>query len=223
MRDSIRISCATFTRLLAAAGLALILAGCVSPHEKPPLERGWIGGDYRQAKAMNNSRPAGIEAVALRTNTPAALAGLQTGDVILELDRQPVTKLKGFWRQIDSSKPGTSFPVKVYRAGGTVECQLTVGRETFRNTAYGGIALPTAVHEWNLWSPVHGFSVVFAGFNPNVNDRREMAKQNVDSQVYDKEWCAWAAFLFFSKGKTVLSQECAGPEIAMRVPGMALR
>jgi hypothetical protein len=200
------------------------MAGCASPPEKPTLERGWIGGQYRPAKTPKAPRLAGIGVGALRTNTPAALAGLQTGDVILELDRQPVTKLKDFWRQIDSSKPGTSLPVKIYRDGGTLEYKMTVGRETFRNSGYFTIVMPTAVHQWNLWKPARGFSVVFAGcVLNNSNYRHEVTGHTVNDTVYDEGWDVWLAFMEFSKGKTVLSQECAGPASAMRDLGIAVR
>jgi hypothetical protein len=223
MRDSIRIGCAALTRFLAASGLALIMAGCASPPEKPSLVRGWIGGEYRPAKTPKAPRLAGIGVVALRSNTPAALAGLQSGDVILELDRQPVTRLTDFWRQIDSSKPGTSLPVKIYRHGGTLEYKMTVGRETFRNSGYFSVAMPAAVHQWNLWAPAHGFSVVFAGFELTSNYRHDVTEHTVYDTVYDKGWGVWLAFVQISKGKTVLSQECAVPASAMRVSGMAIR
>jgi hypothetical protein len=223
MRDSIHIGSAAPARFLAAAGLALMIAGCASPPGKPALERGWIGGEYRPAKTPKDPRHAGIGVGALKTNTPAALAGLQAGDVILELDRQPVTKLKDFWRKVDSSKPGTSLPVKIYRDGGTFEYNMTVGRETFRNSGYFSIVMPSAVHQWNLWAPAHGFSLVFAGFELTSNYRHDVTEHTVYDTVYDRGWGVWLAFMQISKGKTVLSQECAGPEMAMRISGMAAR
>jgi hypothetical protein len=204
---------------LAAAALALILAGCASTPEKPALQRGWIGGDYRPGKTPKAPRQAGIRVVTLRSNTPAGLAGLQSGDGILELDRQPVTKLTDFWRQIDSSKPGTSLPVKVSRDGQTLEYKLTVGREKFRNCCYFLITMPSYVHQWNLWAPAYGVSVVFAGVELNSNYRQEVTGHTAYDTAYDNGWDVWLAFMQFSKGKTVLSQECAGPDMAMRVSG----
>jgi hypothetical protein len=214
MKDSIPIGSATITRSLAAAVLALFLAGCASTPEKPALERGWVGGEYRPAKTPSGPRLAGIRVDRLSSNTPAALAGLQSGDLILELDRQPVTKLNDFWQRIDSSKPGTSLPVKVYRDGGTFDYNLTVGREKFRNCGYFLITMPSYVHQWNLWAPARGVSFVFAGFELNSNYRQEVTGHTVHDTVYDNGWDVWLAFMQISKGKTVLSQECAGPEIA---------
>jgi hypothetical protein len=223
MRNSIRIVDYALIRFLAAAGLSLILAGCATPPEKPALERGWIGGQYRPAKTPKAPRLAGIGVGALSSNTPAAQAGLQSGDVILELDRQPVTKLKDFWRKVDSSKPGTSLPVKIYRDGGTWEYKMTVGRETFKKSGYLSIVMPAAVHPWNLWAPAHGFSVVFAGFELTPNYRHDVAGHTVNDTVYDQRWGVWLAFMQLSKGKTVLSQECAAHDMAMRISGTATR
>src|SRR5208282_3591488 len=103
-----------------ALAAVLLLAGCAThPKEKPVHQRGWIGGRYERAKsgrtlsemlfgaghtiysfpsALSNSQNAAILTTSLGTNTPAYLAGLREGDLILELGHQPVTDLPGFWR-----------------------------------------------------------------------------------------------------------------------------
>lgn len=198
------------------AGLALALAGCASPDTKPVQARGWVGGEYREAKTPSDGKEAkaGIALGALDPQSPAALAGLQTGDVILEVGGQPVSRLKDFWQRIDLSKPGTALPVKVYRGGRTLDCQLTVGRETFRHSGSLALALPTVVHGWNLWRFDHGFSVVVAGFDPDVGVRHEEGRY-----ASDLDWNVWLAILELSSGKTIVARECAAPASAMRISG----
>ena len=104
---------------------------------KPVLQRGWIGGEYVLAKPASflvamastpgvvGSLPASVQQIQkaavlvkeLNTNTPAQLAGLRKGDLILELNHQPVTGLRAFRRIIDQSAPRTGLTVKAWRNG----------------------------------------------------------------------------------------------------------
>src|SRR6266567_3944023 len=92
--------------LLGLGAAAFVFTGCSSakPKEEAVHQRGWIGGEYKLVRVF----PAGLKPVknsallvtALNTNTPAALAGLNEGDLILELNHQPATRLKDFRRTI---------------------------------------------------------------------------------------------------------------------------
>jgi hypothetical protein len=207
------------SRFLMAASLTAVLSGCASPqatpHEKPPHERGWIGGEFREGKApaTGTNRQDGIAVRALSPHTPASIAGLQTDDVILQVGAQRVTKLDDFRHIIDLSQPGAALPVKVYRDGATNEYKLTVGRETYQNTGTFGLGFPPIVHYWNLWDPAHGFSVVFAGFDPDLDQRHETGHDK-----YDRDWRAWLVIFELSKGKTILKQECTPPNSTARIP-----
>src|SRR3954449_13540264 len=66
--------------------------------EQPIHERGWIGGEYRAVNkfpsTFSNAPKAAILITALNTNTPASIAGVEAGDLILELNHQAATKVK---------------------------------------------------------------------------------------------------------------------------------
>src|SRR3954471_8561096 len=87
--------------------------------EKEPTEhhRGWIGGEYKlvrrhwnwfmsdQAvvafpKSLSGTEKKGLLITALSTNTPAYIAGLREGDLILELDHEKVTSVPNFRAKI---------------------------------------------------------------------------------------------------------------------------
>jgi hypothetical protein len=163
-----------------------LLSGCASPKEKPVSQRGWIGGEYKLARkqsfatAMSASpavigclpkelaakQKAAILITSLNTNAPAQAAGLRKDDLVLELNHQPVTRLRDFRRIIDRCEPGNTLAVKAYRDGQTLDFEVPVGKETFRHGGWFRIAFPTVVHGWDLW-PNPGFSLVFVGYQHN--------------------------------------------------------
>lgn len=59
--------------------------------------------------------PGGVEVVGALPDSPAAKAGLKAGDVILELDGQPVTDPDGVRQLVLAHKPGQKVDLKVKR------------------------------------------------------------------------------------------------------------
>ena len=179
--------------------------------EKPPQERGWLGGQFWEAKSFPKSvadrQPEAILVGQLRTNTPAAVAGLREGDFILELNHQPVMKLRDFRRTIDQTAPGTLLAVTASRDGQIAEYQVPLGREKFRNGGNFTIGLPGFARGWQLWpSKSHpGLSVVFAGYSVNTGRREELAPRQ--KEAYDEHWKVWLAIMELSKGQKVVAEE----------------
>ncbi|PYM76967.1 MAG: hypothetical protein DME03_07240 [Candidatus Rokuibacteriota bacterium] len=56
--------------------------------------------------------------------SPAADAGVQPGDVIAEIDRQPVKSVDDLERAIDKRQPGSSTLLLVHRNGGDLYIAL---------------------------------------------------------------------------------------------------
>jgi hypothetical protein len=201
--------------------LSILLAGCAG--EKPVSQRGWIGGEYALARpatfltamshspgvvgdfpgSLRHTQKAAILVTKLDTNAPALSAGLRKGDLVLELNHHPVTRLQNFRRIIDQSGPGTRLAVKAWRDGQMVEYSVPVGREKFRKGGSLSFAFPTVVHPWDLW-PDPGFSLVVLGYEPNPGVRRELGNNR---ETFDEEWKAYLVFFELSVGKRILSQE----------------
>src|SRR5262245_16415045 len=97
-------------RALLWLNLLLLAAGCATkqPKENPPARRGWVGGQYRLAEKPRQlgtkgaieafpgavaDQKTGVLVTVLSSNTPAALAGLREGDLILEINHAPVQRL----------------------------------------------------------------------------------------------------------------------------------
>jgi len=222
---------------------AILLAGCASTKSKPEAEkvhqRGWIGGEFKLARkfsawnvifgtrdefiatlphGLESSNRAGILITAVSSNAPARQAGLCEGDLILELNRQPVTTLKAFRQIVDRAEPGTSLPIAAWRDGKTFECNVAVGRETFKNwgAIRMGFGFPNLSYlgPLDLW-PDPGFDLGVLGFERTPEDRKEIGSAE---EIYfracdnkhtpsDQDWNTWLAIFSVARGKNILSQE----------------
>jgi hypothetical protein len=231
-QDWIRGSAALMLAVVAGG-----LAGCVAPNDRPVVQRGWVGGEYRMARVPKPAAqesttntiaaPAvaaptsGLLVAVLQTNAPAGLAGLREGDFIVEVNRQPVASLKSFLRVVDESKPGSWASVKVWRDGGFVESRICVGRETFRKGGVFSIAFPTEVHGWDFWYPdawrgghpwSRGLSLVFVGYQVQTGRRAQLPSAKPAHAVFTSDWDAWLVIFDVSKGKRIISQENVPPQ-----------
>lgn len=223
MKRAIPLLPAQLTAKLFVSILTIFLAGCATEKEKTISQRGWIGGEYALAKpsgfllaishspgtvggfpkSLQHTQKAAILVTQLETNAPARLAGLHKGDLVLEINHRPMTRLQNFRRIIDQSELGTWLAVKAFRDGQTMEYNVPVGREKFKQGGCLSLAFPTVVHQWDLW-PNPGFSLVVLGYEPNPGIRRDLGN---NQGTFDNEWTAYLGFIEISVGKRILSQE----------------
>ena len=207
--------------VMLACGAVLLISGCASkPEEKPVHVRGWIGGQYRLVKSfpkeLKEKPKAGLLVVAVSTNTPVYAAGLREGDVILELDHQPIKRMRDFRREIDADKPGSSVAMSAWRDGQKLECNVPVGRETFRHSGVFMVGFPPFMEPFQFWPTRDnpGFSLSATGWNFS-NKRVELSsaaetyyrKCDPKREGYDESWSFWLAMMKLTKGENILSQE----------------
>ena len=198
-------------------------------------ERPWLGGEYKLAKRQRvplsssketvnafpekhrRSHEAGLEIYALDTNTPAAAAGLLTGDLMVEADHRPIASLRAFGRFIDGHMAGDAVSLRVYRNGELVDLSVTLGRETYRSerTLGVGILLSSKVD----LVPNPDFSLIATGFkkrtrrlelrSPETKFLLQTRAENnqVGYGLAREGWQAWLAIVSFGSHKRILSQE----------------
>lgn len=94
--------------------------------QKPGARRPWLG-------ALVEEHDAEVCVVGLYTGAPAARAGIRTGDIILSVDRQPVSSMAGFFRTLWHYGPaGCRIPLTLKHGAGTREVTVeTIDRNSF--------------------------------------------------------------------------------------------
>ncbi|GAB2796078.1 Do family serine endopeptidase AlgW [Halomonas shantousis] len=101
--------------------------------------RGWLGIQAQEmtpdlAASFGLNALRGVVVTSVLHDGPAAQAGLQTGDVLLEIDNQPIVDARAAMADIAEIKPGTSLPLKVMRDGKTQEFTVAVGERPALST-----------------------------------------------------------------------------------------
>jgi serine protease Do len=86
------------------------------------VTRGWIGVQIQQvtpeiAQGLGLKEESGALVADVTPDSPAAKAGIKTGDVIEKFDGQPVTKLRDLPRMVAETKLGKSVDITVLRNG----------------------------------------------------------------------------------------------------------
>lgn len=105
--------------------------------------RGWLGAEYSDVPvAANSGLPAAARGVILLDiyiNSPAALAGLQPGDVLLKFNNEEIGDQSELRNREAKIAPGTNVMIAGLRAGVpfTVETTL-IQRPVFRSSETGG-------------------------------------------------------------------------------------
>jgi serine protease DegS/serine protease DegQ len=96
--------------------------------------RGWLGAEYTDA-VTTPQFPCPEHAVCVAQvyeNSPAALAGLRPGDVIVALDGEPVTNEVELRNREASLAPGSTVQLAVQRDGAALQLRITLAERPQR-------------------------------------------------------------------------------------------
>jgi Trypsin-like serine proteases, typically periplasmic, contain C-terminal PDZ domain len=229
-------------KIVCSLVIALFVSGSTFATEKssqkknekkePEHQRGWIGGEYKLVRSHWNwfmssesvvafprslaaTYSRGLLITSVGTNTPAYLAGLREGDLILEVDHTKITSLPDFRKKIDGMPPGSPLTIRTYRNDEVKEYDLTLGRETYRHQGVFAISLLPILRQPNLkFDP--DFSLIALGLSWNKGDRAELGSPE---QVYRRKcstrevgvsnshWRAWLAVISVEHYHQIRSQE----------------
>jgi serine protease DegS/serine protease DegQ len=101
--------------------------------EHGSVVRGWLGADYTGvAVAANSGLPAAAARGATLTDVypggPAAKAGLQPGDVLLQMNEKPVIDPADLRNREAELKPGTTVEVSGLRDGAPFHTDVVLAR-----------------------------------------------------------------------------------------------
>lgn len=95
--------------------------------------RGWLGVQIQDvtrelAESFDMNRPYGALVAQVLPNSPAAVAGLQVGDVIVEYDGHPIESSSMLPPLVGVTPVGKIAPIQVLREGRTLSIQVKIGQ-----------------------------------------------------------------------------------------------
>ena len=117
------------TAVIIPAAIAWKPAATVLEHGR--LKRGYLGLAGQPVRLPEQQRPGEREGallvVGVTAGSPAAAAGLLVGDLVVELDGQPVEAPEDLLDLLLGERVGRQVTARVVRGGATLELPVTVG------------------------------------------------------------------------------------------------
>jgi len=95
--------------------------------EKGRVERGWLGVSIEE----NEEGKVGI--IAIEKESPAELAKLKEGDIVLKIERGEVASTKMLAKEIRKRKPGKNITLKIERNGKEIDVKVKLGEYSEKN------------------------------------------------------------------------------------------
>ena len=95
--------------------------------EKGRVERGWLGVSIEE----NEEGKVGI--IAIEKESPAELAKLKEGDIVLKIEREEVASTKMLAKEIRKRKPGKNITLKIERNGKEIDVKVKLGEYSEKN------------------------------------------------------------------------------------------
>jgi serine protease Do len=105
--------------------------------------RGWLGVQVQRitpdlAKSFGLDRERGALVADVMPDTPAAKAGIERGDVIVEFNGRKIDEMNDLPRVVANTAPNTDVPVKLLRKGQEKVVQVKVAELKEEQVAAGG-------------------------------------------------------------------------------------
>ncbi|MGB0713576.1 MAG: PDZ domain-containing protein, partial [Gammaproteobacteria bacterium] len=131
--------------------------------DKGRVSRGWLGVliqdvDRDLAESFGMSKPSGALVAQVLDGGPAARAGVEVGDVILEFDGTPVTNSAALPPIVGRTEVGKAVQVKVLRRGREEVLSIAIGELPEEGTQAGASGQPIGVESARLGLAVSDLS-----------------------------------------------------------------
>jgi len=107
---------------------------------KGKVTRGWLGVSIQPltpdlAKGFGLKEPNGVLISDVVQDSPAAVAGVTSGDIIIEFDQKKVDSPQELQKVVASTQPGRAVPLKVWRDKGEKTLEIKIGETPDDNVA----------------------------------------------------------------------------------------
>ncbi len=136
------------------------------------VKRGWLGVLIQDvtrelAESFGMSRPIGALVAKILPDSPAAKAGFEVGDVVIEFDGREVGSSSALPPMVGSSAIGDAVPVKVVRNGKALTLRVSI-RELPDD---GGVVYAAASSDNSREMSVDRLSVVVSDLTPDIKEQ----------------------------------------------------
>ncbi|MEI4487468.1 Do family serine endopeptidase [Frigidibacter sp. MR17.14] len=96
------------------------------------IERGWLGVQIKPmsdevAQVLGYAEQKGAVVAAVVPDSPAAKAGLQPGDILMQIGATKIGDVRDLTRAVADTKPGTNEKITVLRHGKNTDLDVTIG------------------------------------------------------------------------------------------------
>ncbi len=96
------------------------------------VTRGWIGAGIQEvspdAAAFGDSNTKGVLITEVLRNSPAELAGIKPGDLLIAIDSKPINDWSTMLDTIANLSPGKVVPIKLVRNGKEIALPVKIGK-----------------------------------------------------------------------------------------------
>lgn len=152
-----------FCQFFVIAAVFMLLFPPESHADKNQIyTRGWIGGQYLEAKEcflakkfppertdviyvlpdeIQEEYSGGIFVGRVFNNTPAAVGGLKEGDLIVKINDRKVPDFDSFYSIIDAADPGSKLTITAFRDGKIMDHTVLTGKESYKKVGHFNIGL----------------------------------------------------------------------------------
>lgn len=104
-------------------------------------EHGWIGITFRELnegeaeKLGLKQQQFGMLVMQVEKDSPADKAGIKSGDLLLKIGKQKLSRSSDLTVTVGSARPGDKLPVSILRDGKTIETTITVGKRSSKSAS----------------------------------------------------------------------------------------
>lgn len=149
------------------------------------VQRGWLGVQIQQltealAESVKLSNTKGALVAAVTSESPAARAGIKTGDVILTFNGQQIEEMRDLPKLVAAAAPGETTDLTVWRQGSKHNLQVSVAAIPGETLTANEVAPTSAVEGPRL-------GVALASITEETRQRMDIAENVKGALVIEVE------------------------------------